>query len=166
MEPDSPQCPPESDRVAELRSQVRVVRSIWARRLYFAIGSTSFVLGMIGLLLPVIPTTPFLLVSAHFYALSSERFYVWLLTNRFFGEYIRDWREHRGIPLRTKVWAILLLWVTIIASMVIVAIPIVCVITGTAAFGVSVYIWRQPTKPAKPVARIANEPQPDPGTAN
>ena len=166
MESDSPQCPPESDREAELRSQVRVVRSIWARRLYFTIGSTSFVLGMIGLLLPVVPTTPFLLVSAHFYALSSERFYVCLLTNRFFGEYIRDWREHRGIPLRTKVWGILLLWITIVASMIIVAIPIVCAITGTAAFGVSVYIWRQPTKPVKTAVRIAKVPQGDTGMSN
>ena len=63
--------------------------------------------------LPVLPTTPFLLLAATCYARSSERFYHWLMTNRWFGEYIKNYREGRGIPLKQKVVTILLLWLTI-----------------------------------------------------
>jgi len=70
-------------------------------------------LAVLGLFLPVLPTTPFLLLAAVCYARSSERFYHWLMTNRWFGEYIRNYREGRGIPLKQKVLTISLLWVTI-----------------------------------------------------
>ncbi len=63
--------------------------------------------------LPVLPTTPFLLLAAICYARSSERFYHWLVTNRWCGAYIRNYREGRGIRLKQKVATILLLWLTI-----------------------------------------------------
>ncbi len=68
---------------------------------------------MLGMLLPVLPTTPFLLLAAICYARSSERFYRRLITNRWCGEYIRNYREGRGIPLKQKVLTILLLWLVI-----------------------------------------------------
>jgi hypothetical protein len=76
-------------------------------------GTICLVLGVVGMFLPVLPTTPFLLLAAYCYARSSQRFYDWLLTNRWFGEYIRNYREGRGIPLKQKVLTIVLLWVTI-----------------------------------------------------
>ncbi len=83
-------------------------------RLLLIIGGTLCVaLGVVGMFLPVLPTTPFLLLAAVCYARSSERFYRWLMTNRWFGNYIRNYREGRGIPLREKVLIILLLWLTI-----------------------------------------------------
>jgi uncharacterized membrane protein YbaN (DUF454 family) len=60
-----------------------------------------------------LPTTPFLLLAAACYLRSSERFYRWLLGNRWFGTYIRDYIEGRGMPLRTKILTILLLWAAI-----------------------------------------------------
>jgi uncharacterized membrane protein YbaN (DUF454 family) len=63
--------------------------------------------------LPVLPTTPFLLLAAVCYARSSERFYHWLLNNRWFGEFIRNYREGRGIPLREKTLMLTMLWLTI-----------------------------------------------------
>jgi uncharacterized membrane protein YbaN (DUF454 family) len=62
---------------------------------------------------PVLPTTPFLLLAAICYARSSERFYHWLLNNRWFGEYIKNYREGRGIPLREKTLTLIALWLTI-----------------------------------------------------
>ena len=62
---------------------------------------------------PVLPTTPFLLLAAICYARSSERFYHWLLNNRWFGEYLKNYREGRGIPLREKTLTVLALWLTI-----------------------------------------------------
>jgi len=76
-------------------------------------GSLSVALGVIGIFFPVLPTTPFLLLAAFCYARSSQRFYDWLLNNRWFGDYIRNYREGRGIPLTEKILAISSLWLTI-----------------------------------------------------
>lgn len=67
--------------------------------------------------IPVLPTTPFLLLAAACYARSSTRFYGWLLNNRWCGKYIKSYREEKGIPLKAKVMAIALLWLTIGFSM-------------------------------------------------
>ena len=86
------------------------------RLLLIASGTLFVGLGVLGIFLPVLPTTPFLLLAAVCYARSSERFYHWLITNRWSGEYIRNYREGRGITLRHKVLTLLLLWLTIIYS--------------------------------------------------
>lgn len=83
------------------------------RALLIAVGTVSVVLGVLGILLPVVPTTPFLLLAAWCYARSSERFYRWLLSNRWFGGYIRNFREGRGMPLRQKVITLSVLWLTV-----------------------------------------------------
>lgn len=79
-------------------------------------GSVSVGLGVIGIFIPILPTTPFLLLAAGCYARSSDRFYAWLLGNRLFGSYIRNYREGRGIPLLVKIAVIALLWATILFS--------------------------------------------------
>ena len=76
-------------------------------------GTLCVVLGVIGMFLPVLPTTPFLLLAAVCYAHSSKRLYNWLITNRWCGKYIINYREGRGIPLKQKGLAILLIWLTI-----------------------------------------------------
>ena len=83
------------------------------RILLIVIGTLFVALGVLGMFLPVLPTTPFLLLAAICYARSSKRFYNWLMTNRWCGEYIRNYREGRGITLRHKVLTISLLWLTI-----------------------------------------------------
>ena len=86
------------------------------RVLMIIIGTIAVVLGVIGIFLPVLPTTPFLLLAAILYARSSKRFYQWLMTNRFFGSYIKNYREKKGVPLKVKVFTIALLWGTISIS--------------------------------------------------
>ena len=80
------------------------------------LGTLSVGLGIIGIFLPLLPTTPFLLLAAFLYARSSQRFYNWLLTNRWYGSYIRNYRERRGISLRIKIIAVSTLWITITCS--------------------------------------------------
>ena len=83
-------------------------------RILLIIGGTlCVVLGVLGMFFPVLPTTPFLLLAAFLYARSSERFYHWLLTNRWFGDYIRNYREGKGMPLKQKVLTLVVLWLTI-----------------------------------------------------
>jgi len=84
------------------------------RILMILAGTLCVAFGVIGMFLPVLPTTPFLLLAAYLYARSSRRFYTWLLTNRWFGAYIRNYREGKGLPLIHKVLTIFLLWLSII----------------------------------------------------
>jgi len=83
------------------------------RALLTILGSLCVTLGAIGMLLPLLPTTPFLLLAATCYSRSSEKFYHWLVTNRWCGEYIRNYREGMGIPLKQKALTILVLWLVI-----------------------------------------------------
>lgn len=84
-----------------------------SKLLWVAGGSLAVGLGILGIFLPVLPTTPFLLLAAYCYGRSSERFSHWLLTNRWFGAYITNYRQGRGIPLREKVLTLVALWLTI-----------------------------------------------------
>lgn len=73
-------------------------------------------LGILGMFLPVLPTTPFLLLAAACFAKSSKRFYHWLLNNKWFGSYIKNYREGKGIPLKIKVLSMGFMWATILTS--------------------------------------------------
>ena len=78
------------------------------------LGAVSLGVGVVGIFLPLIPTTPLLLLTAFLWARASPRLYTWLLKNRYLGVYIRNFREHRAIPLRAKVCSVGLLWATIL----------------------------------------------------
>ncbi len=86
------------------------------RSILIASGSLALSLGLLGIFLPLLPTTPFMLIAAACYARSSQRLYKWLLQHRWFGAYIHNWREHRAIPRRTKIAMLLLLWTTLCLS--------------------------------------------------
>jgi uncharacterized membrane protein YbaN (DUF454 family) len=74
--------------------------------IYIFLGLLFLVLGFIGLLLPVIPTTPFILVSVWFFARSSKKLENWLVNHKIFGKSIRDWKEKGAISKKAKMSAI------------------------------------------------------------
>ena len=76
-------------------------------------GTVCVALGVLGMFLPLLPTTVFLLMAAYCYSRSSERFHTWLLTNRLFGPYIKNYKSGKGISLRQKITTISILWVSI-----------------------------------------------------
>ena len=86
---------------------LKLARGRLARYFFIGLGTLSLGTGVLGVFLPVLPTTPFLLLAAACYARGSERLYQRLLTSRLLGRYIRDWRRHGSIPLRMKVAIIL-----------------------------------------------------------
>lgn len=92
--------------------------SLAVRLMFVALGTLFVAIGIAGILLPVLPTTPFMLLAAACYARASTRFYNWLLNNRVFGPTILEWRRHRSIPYRVKWTAILLMAVTLGISIV------------------------------------------------
>ncbi|MCX7641753.1 MAG: YbaN family protein [Elusimicrobiales bacterium] len=84
----------------------------------FLIATLSLITGIIAIFIPLIPTTPFLLLSSYLYLKSSTRAYEWLTNSRYIGKYIKDYKEQRKIPIKVKIFSILLLCVTIITSII------------------------------------------------
>ncbi|MBP3331371.1 MAG: YbaN family protein [Tidjanibacter sp.] len=84
------------------------------RILFILLGSLSLVLAVVGIFLPLLPTTPLLLLAAALYLRSSPRLYEWLLNHKYLGPYIRNFREHRAIPLRAKIVSVALIWITLL----------------------------------------------------
>lgn len=111
------------------------------KRLIFLGGFISLILGIIGIVLPILPTTPFLLLASAAFAKSSERFHKWLLNNKILGAYIKNYREGKGLPLKIKLITISFLWITIIISIFLlmklfwVQIMLICI-----AIAVSIHI--------------------------
>lgn len=93
-------------------------RSPLARGFYVAAGLACVGLGVLGIFLPLLPTTPFLLLAAACFARSSPRFYAWLLGHPRLGPPIRAWREHRRLPARTKRLGLVLIAVTFTISII------------------------------------------------
>jgi len=86
---------------------------------FFLVGGVACIaLGMAGLVLPVLPTTPFMLLAALCFARASPKLHRWLLGSRTFGPMIHEWQRHRAIPWRTKLTAIALMSVTMAGSIV------------------------------------------------
>ena len=136
LEPDTPS-----------QEDIQLSDSYLLRGLLVAAGSFFLALGFLGVFLPILPTTPFLLLTAACYARGSKKFYTWLLTNRLFGGYIREWREHRSLPLRSKVVILILLWGTILmTSLFALSSPIGKVAIFLVPIGVSLLIFRIPTR--------------------
>jgi len=87
------------------------------RIVYFSLGWVFFTLGLIGVLLPVIPTTPFMLLALWGFARSSDKFHNWLYTHRFFGPTLQQWNKHRVIPLIAKIMSISFMSISFVMMM-------------------------------------------------
>ena len=82
--------------------------------LLIILGSILLALGVIGIFLPLLPTTPLLLLATALYVRSSEKLYLWLINQKHLGSYIRNCREHKAIPLRAKIVSVSMVWITLI----------------------------------------------------
>jgi uncharacterized membrane protein YbaN (DUF454 family) len=86
-------------------------------------GTLCIALAVLGIFLPVLPTTPLLLLAAYCYGRGSKRFHHWLVNRSFFGGYIRNYQSGLGIPLAQKIWVIVILWLTIGITIAIAGLP-------------------------------------------
>lgn len=124
-----------------------VVASPLLRSLLFAVGVLATALGVLGIFLPLLPTVPLLLLAAACFARSSPRCYAWLLDHPRLGPLVSDYLDGNGMPLRAKVWAILLLWTSISLSTLLLAPVLPVKLTLFAvAIGVTIYLLRLPTR--------------------
>jgi uncharacterized membrane protein YbaN (DUF454 family) len=108
----------DSPPARDYSEEMRLARNGVARFWYLAAGHLSVVLAVLGVFLPLLPTTPFLLLAAACYARGSVRFYNWLLNNPTFGPVVRNWREDRSVALKHKIMAIGLITLSIGSSVV------------------------------------------------
>lgn len=118
------------------------------RYLLLGIGLLSLILGVVGIFVPLLPTTPFLLLSAACFMRSSRRFHTWLVTHPHLGPWIRDYLDGEGIPLKGKVYAIGLMWTSILLSCYFVPVLPARIFLLTSATLVTLYILKQKTRPS------------------
>ena len=124
------------------RSQSRLVRT-----LFNVAGTLALGLGLVGIFLPLLPTTPFVLLAAACYARGSERFHQWLLANRTFGPMVYEWEQHRSLPYRTKITAIVLMNMTMAISIVFFVRPVwLKVVLALFAIGLAIWMYRIPSR--------------------
>jgi len=119
----------------------RKITSNLSRWVLIIIGSFFTGLGILGIFLPLLPTTPFLLLAAACYIRSSERFYNWLMNNKWLGRYIKNYLEGKGVSLNSKILSISLLLITIGYSVFfVVKIFLIRVILILIAIGVTIHL--------------------------
>lgn len=116
------------------------------RILLIILGWFSLITGIIGIFLPLLPTTPFVLLAAWCFSKSSERFHTWLMDHKYFGPMVRDWLSGQGIPRKARNRAIIFMWIGMGISIIIVGrlwatISLICI-----GLAVCVYLLRMPVR--------------------
>ena len=129
-------------------SSTRLHDSRLVRALYLTVGFAAVILGIVGIALPVLPTTPFLLLAAACFARSSQHFHDKLLANRIAGPIIREWIEHRSIRRSVKRWVYLLLALSFGSSILLMPSVWHQVMLATLGFVLAAFIWRIPVRDA------------------
>jgi hypothetical protein len=102
----------------DITEQLKLYHNKILRWVLIVTGTFLVALGVLGIFLPLLPTTIFFLLAAACYARSSERFYKWLLNNRWFGKYIKNYHEGEGMTLKSKIFSLALMWAAILYSAV------------------------------------------------
>ena len=115
-------------------------RSILGRIFWMIMGTLFLMIGLIGIAIPLLPTTPFLLLAAACYLRGSRRMYHWLLGNRIFGKYLRDYYEKRGVSIKVKIGTVISLWCMIGISIMIIGDLIIGIVLVLVAAGVTLHI--------------------------
>ena len=109
------------------------------------IGCIAIVLAVLGVFLPLLPTTPFLLLASACFVRGSDRMHHWLRHHPLFGEYLRNFEDKRALPLRAKVVSLVLLWTSMIYSIYLVKPLFLRIMLLAIAAGVTTMILRMKT---------------------
>ena len=105
------------------------------------IGSLSLFLGAVGIILPVLPTTPFLLLAAFCYIRSSERLYNWLINQKHLGPYIHNYISYKIVPRKIKYSAVIILWISLLTSIFFIDLLYIKIILALVGITVSIHIF-------------------------
>ena len=127
------------------------------------IGTISLILGITGLFLPVLPTTPFLLLASFCYLRSSQRLYRWLMTRKVIGAYIYNYITYKAVLKSTKVFSIIFLWVTLVTSMLLIDNWYVRAFLILVGIGVSIHLLLLKTIRKDELLNLSNKEEMEPG---
>lgn len=125
-----------------MRSSSRFLRAFW-----IVAGTLSLGLGLAGVVLPVLPTTPFMILAAFCFARGSDRLHRWLMAHPRFGPAIQDWRQHGAIALRAKRLALCAMAAAFLVSLVLGVSGTVLAIQAFALSGAALFILTRPSPP-------------------
>lgn len=113
-------------------------------------GLLSLIFAIIGIFLPILPTTPFLLLSSFLFLKSSKKLHNWLIEHKIFGQYIKDFQQEKAIPIKIKFLSVSMLWLSIISSVIFFTDKIwLKILLITIAVGVTIHILNYKTKKKK-----------------
>ena len=112
----------ESDSEIDSIHQVNLDRSWLSRTFWLLLGIIVATIGLIGIVVPGLPTTPLMILAAACFAKSSQKFYDWIINNRLFGHHVKNYREGKGIPKKSKPIILTTLWIFVLFA-VLIAIP-------------------------------------------
>ena len=135
--------PPDRDRP---RNAPRLHDSALMRAVFLGSGSAALALGVVGIFVPVLPTTPFILLAAACFARGSEPLHNAMLTHRISGPIIRDWHEHRSMPPGVKPWAFAAMGLSFGVSFLLVPLPWHRLMLAVIATLLAIFLWRVPVR--------------------
>jgi len=115
--------------------------------LWFTLGLGAMVLGGLGIVVPLVPTTPFLLVAAFAFARSSRRWSRWLLSHPLFGPIIQNWRQHGAIAMGSKSISVASMAAVFALSLALRVSPIILVVQGVVLSGAALFVLSRPLPP-------------------
>ncbi len=132
-----------------------IVKNRFNKFLLITAGIISVFLAFLGIFLPILPTTPFLLLAAFLFSKSSDKFYNWLINNKFFGSFIKNYRDGKGVSRQAKFISLTSLWL-VMGSTIIYAIHIIYIkiLLLLIAIAVTVHLFKIPTFHKKKAARL------------
>ncbi|MBK6506919.1 MAG: YbaN family protein [Ignavibacteria bacterium] len=117
------------------------------RHFFNTLGFLCIGLAAVGIILPVMPTTIFVILAAYFFAKGSKKFHDWLLRNKVFGTYLSNYRDGKGMSVGSKIFSISFLWVGIIFSVVMLEITWLKIALLAVAIAVTIHIYKIKTTP-------------------
>lgn len=138
-------------------TELKINKNKFKRALYLISGFFFVGLAFVGVFVPVMPTTVFLILATWSFMRSSEKYYIWLTTNKYFGRMIRNYNTFRGIEHKTRVKSLIVLWVTLIISMLLVNIWWVVLILFAVGIGVSWHLFALKTLTEEEIKRLNYE---------
>jgi len=122
-----------SDKIEKGESKAKKI-------LYIVLGSICVALGAVGIFVPLLPTTPFLLLAAYFYVRSSKELHSWLMNHKVFGTFIKNYVEKRAITKRMRIWVLTGLWTTLTISSIAMNSPAGNFILLIVGVGVTIHL--------------------------
>jgi len=116
------------------------------KSIFLLLGWTFLAIGLVGVLVPLLPTAPFVLLAAYCFSRSSQRLHTWLIDHRLFGSFIRNWEAHHVIPLKAKWTATVMMLVMTSYSLFFKELPLWVVVGVVVTVSVAlIYIWSKPS---------------------